>query len=109
MRVSTLKRFARLSHFQDEHLELHRLDCLSSHGQLDSYEFVTRFLAETPPEQVRPPRLVTGDDLLRQGLRPGPRFRQILDAVEEAQLEGKLANREEALAFAHSLLEKDAS
>src|SRR5947209_8975263 len=56
MRKATLKRFVRLPNF-DEHLELHRLDCLSSHGQLDSYRFVERFLDDTPPEQVRPPRL----------------------------------------------------
>lgn len=97
MRPATLKRFARLPRFKEEHLELHRLDCLASHQQLDSYGFVQRFLAETPPEKVRPPRLVTGDDLLGLGLRPGPRFRELLDAVEEAQLDGKLSSREEAL------------
>lgn len=104
MRKATLKRFARLSKFEDEHLELHRLDCLSSHQQLDSYEFVRRFLAETPPEQVRPPRFVTGDDLLGLGLRAGPGFGEILNAVEEAQLDGKLASREEALTFARNLV-----
>ncbi|NDQ56034.1 MAG: CCA tRNA nucleotidyltransferase [Acidipila sp.] len=109
MRVSTLKRFARLSRFQEEHLELHRLDCISSHQQLDSYNFVADFLAKTPPEIVRPARLVTGDDLLLEGLRPGPRFRQILEAVEEAQLEGKLANRDEALAYARTLIAAKAS
>src|SRR5712675_1137575 len=62
MRQATLKRFVRLPRF-DEHLELHRLDCLASHGSLDAYDFVQHFLAETPPEQVRPARLVTGDDL----------------------------------------------
>ena len=67
MKPSTLKRFVRLDRF-DEHLELHRLDCLSSHGHLDNYDFVRRFLAETPPEEVRPPRLLTGDDLI------GPRL-----------------------------------
>ena len=89
MRPATLKRFVRLPRF-DEHLELHRLDCLSSHGMLDAYEFVRRFLAETPPEQVRPARLVTGDDLKEMGFRPGPLFKEILQAVEEAQLDGRL-------------------
>lgn len=98
MRSSTLKRFVRLSKF-DEHLELHRLDCLSSHGSLDAYEFLQRFLAETPPDQVRPPRLVTGDDLKRLGYTPGPLFREILQTVEDAQLEGRLGSREEAFAF----------
>jgi poly(A) polymerase len=96
MRPATLKRFVRLPRFE-EHLELHRLDCLSSHGKLDAYEFVRRFLAETPPEEVRPPRLVSGDDLKALGLSPGPLFGKILAAVEEAQLEGRVKTREEAL------------
>lgn len=103
MRTATLKRFARLPRFHEEHLELHRLDCLSSHQQLDSYDFVRRFLAQTPPEKVSPPRLITGDDLQAMGLRPGPRFRELLEAVEEAQLEGKLSSREEALELVHRL------
>ncbi len=98
MRPSTLKRFVRLPRF-GEHLELHRLDCLASHGMLDAYEFVRRFLDETPPELVRPRRLVTGHDLLGMGFSPGPLLREILHAVEDAQLDGRLANREEALAF----------
>jgi len=96
MKPATLKRFVRLNGF-GEHLELHRLDCISSHGHLDNYEFVSRFLAETPPEQVRPPRLLTGDDLIALGFRPGPPFHAILEAVEEAQLNGKVNTREEAL------------
>jgi len=98
MKMSTLKRFARLDRFA-EHLELHKLDCVSSHGSLEAYNFVKRFLEETPPEQVRPPRLVTGDDLKLLGLQPGPRFKQILEAVEDAQLSGEIATREEGLAL----------
>jgi poly(A) polymerase len=101
MRPATLKRFVRLPNF-DQHLELHRLDCISSHGMLDAYEFVRRFLRETPPEQVRPARLVSGDDLKEMGFRPGPRFKEILESVEEAQLEGRLRERDEALAFVRS-------
>jgi tRNA nucleotidyltransferase/poly(A) polymerase len=101
MRPATLKRFVRLPRF-DEHLELHRLDCLSSHRKLDAYEFVLRFLRETPPEQVRPPRLVTGEDLKQMGFAPGPRFKEMLGAVEEAQLDGRLRSRDEALAFVRS-------
>jgi poly(A) polymerase len=97
MRASTLKRFVRLPRFE-EHLELHRLDCLASHGSLDAYEFVRRFLAETPPEQVRPARLVSGDDLKALGFKPGPIYKQILGAVEDLQLEGKLSDRDAALA-----------
>lgn len=96
MKASTLKRFVRLDRFE-EHLELHRLDCFSSHGLLDNFDFVRRFLAETPPEQVRPPRLLTGEDLKEMGYRPGPLFKTILEAVEEAQLNGKIGSREEAV------------
>ena len=99
MRPATLKRFARLPGFEEEHLELHRLDCLASHGNLDAYEYVRRFLRETPPEEVRPPRLLTGEDLKAMGFRPGPRFKEILHAVEEGQLEGRLTRREDAVDF----------
>jgi poly(A) polymerase len=102
MRQATLKRFVRLDRFE-EHLELHRLDCLASHGSLEAYDFVRKFLAETPPEQVRPPRLVTGDDLKVMGITPGPRFKEILLAVEEAQLDGRFSDRESALEFARSI------
>ena len=95
MRASTLKRFLRLPRF-DEHLELHRLDCLSSHRRLESYGFVAQLLKETPPEQIRPERLVTGEDLKEMGYSPGPVFSSILRAVEDAQLEGQLKTPEEA-------------
>jgi poly(A) polymerase len=101
MRQATLKRFVRLPKFE-EHLELHRLDCLSSHRNLEAYDFVQRFLAETPPEQVRPPRLVTGEDLKAMGIRPGPQFKVILHAIEEAQLDGQFSDRESALQFART-------
>ncbi len=98
MRPSTLKRFLALERFE-EHLELHRLDCLASHGQLDNYEFVRRARETMPPEEIRPPRLLTGDDLRAMGYQPGPEMGRILAAVEEAQLEGTLKTREEAQAF----------
>lgn len=98
MREATRKRFVRLPHFQ-QHLELHRLDCLASHGNLSTHKFLEDFVKATPPEAVRPPRLVTGEDLKTMGFRPGPVFKQILGAVEDAQLEGAIASREEALSF----------
>jgi poly(A) polymerase len=98
MRAATLKRFVRLPQF-DEHLALHRLDCLSSNRHLETYEFVQRFIAETPAEQVRPERLLTGDDLQAMGLRPGPVFSLILQALEDAQLEGEIRTRQEAENF----------
>lgn len=104
MKQSTLKRFVRLPRFE-EHLELHRLDCLSSHRNLENYEYVKRFLAETPAEVVRPQRLISGEDLKELGFRPGPVFREILQVVEDAQLEGRIASREAALALVRGQFE----
>jgi len=98
MKESTLKRFLRLPKFE-EHLELHRLDCLASHGQLENYQLVRRKLEELPREELKPKPLLTGHDLIAQGYTPGPVFSEILRAVEDAQLEGRLTNREDALAL----------
>ena len=94
MNQSTLKKFLRMPHFE-EHLELHRLDCLASHGILTSYEFVRERLAETPQQAMHPVPLVTGDDLIAAGYAPGAKFKEILGAVEDGQLEGRLQSREE--------------
>jgi poly(A) polymerase len=98
MRASTLKRFIRLPQF-DEHLALHRLDCLSSHRHLDAYDFVRRTLEQTPVEEMRPVRLLTGNDLQSLGYQPGPLFSKILRSLEDAQLEGQVRSREDAIAF----------
>lgn len=98
MRKSTLKRFVRLPAFS-EHLELHRLDCLSSHGRLEAFQALKNFLAETPPEQFSPPRLLTGVDLQGMGYVPGPHFQGMLTALEDAQLEGQLQTRDQAILF----------
>jgi poly(A) polymerase len=98
MKESTLKKFLRMPGF-DEHLALHRADSLASHGNLSTYDFIQKKLAEIPPEKIRPAALVTGDDLIASGYAPGPRFREILEAVEDAQLEGRLASRDAALEF----------
>lgn len=102
MRESTLKRFLRLPDF-DEHLELHRLDCLASHGRLDSYELVKQKLAQMPAEQLKPKPLLTGGDLIAAGYRPGPLFARMLSAVEDAQLEDRIKTSEEALELVRSL------
>src|SRR5881409_2013244 len=96
MRVAKLKRFMARPTFVDE-LELHRVDCESSHRMLDNYEFLLRKREEFANEPIIPPPLVRGDDLIALGLKPGPRFGQILEAVETRQLEGTLRTREEAL------------
>ena len=96
MRRSTQLRFLRLEGFE-EHLELHRLDCLASHGDLTNYELARRMLEETPQDEIKPVPLLRGDDLIAQGYSPGPLFKQILQAVEDAQLEGRIHTRDEAL------------
>ena len=98
MKESTFKRFIRLPKF-DEHLELHRIDCLGSHGILDLYHYTREKIADLPPEQVRPQPLITGNDLLAAGYRQGPRFKEILSAVEDAQLDGRLHSPTEAMSF----------
>jgi poly(A) polymerase len=98
MKPSTFKKFIRLPRF-GEHMELHRLDCLSSHRSLQTYDYTREQIANLPSEEVRPQPLVGGDDLIAAGYVPGPLFKQILGAVEDAQLEGRLETKEEALAF----------
>ncbi len=98
MKESTLKRFLRLPRF-DEHLELHRIDCQSSHGDLTSYNFTRKKLNDTPPENIRPAPLLTGKDLIAAGYTPGPRFKEILSTVEDSQLEGKLVSKEQAMDY----------
>jgi poly(A) polymerase len=96
MRRSTQLRFLRMEGFE-EHLELHRLDCLASHGDLTCYEMIKGMLAETAAEEIRPAPLLRGDDLIAQGYTPGPIFKEILQAVEDAQLEGTIHTSVDAL------------
>jgi len=98
MKESTLKKFLRMPEFE-EHMALHRADSLASHGNLSTYEFVRKKMTEMPPEKIRPKPLVTGDDLISAGYEPGPRFREILDAVENAQLEERVLTREAGMEF----------
>ena len=98
MRPSTLMRLLREPHFF-ELLQLHRADCLASHGKLDLYEFCQEQLAALKKEHLRPPALLTGSDLIAMGFTPGPLFREILAAVEDAQLEGQLDSYRAALRF----------
>src|SRR5437762_2629792 len=96
MRVAKLKRFMARPTFDDE-LELHRVDCEGSHRMLDNYEFLLRKREEFANEPIIPLPLVRGDDLIALGLKPGPKFGEILEAIETRQLEGNLRSREEAL------------
>ena len=101
MRDSKLKRMLRMDRFE-EHLELHRLDCTSSHGHLENYEFSKKKFEESPPDVLRPTRLLSGDDLKEAGYRPGPAFTRMLEAVEDAQLESRIHTKEEALELVQS-------
>ena len=101
MRESTLKRMLRLPGFE-EHLELHRLDCSSSHGHLDNYQFAKAKFEQSAPEELRPPRLVTGDDLIAAGYAPGPDFSRMLEVAEDAQLEARIQSKEEGLELVRS-------
>jgi putative nucleotidyltransferase with HDIG domain len=97
MKESTLKRFFRLEGF-DQHLALHRLDCLASHGSLELYDFARLRFETLPEEQVRPALLVSGKDLIEAGYRPGPQFSKMLALAEDAQLEGAVQTRDQAMA-----------
>jgi poly(A) polymerase len=98
MKESTFKKFVRMPRF-DEHVELHRLDCQASHGDLTTYHFALERIASISPEAIRPAPLVSGDDLIAAGYEPGPRFKEILSLVEDAQLEGRLQSKESAMEY----------
>ena len=103
MRESTLKRLFAEPGF-DQLAELHRADALASWGNLDNYNYVLERRRAMPAEVAQPPRLVTGDDLAAMGYPPGPLFREVLDKVRDAQLDGVVTGREDALALARRLV-----
>jgi len=96
MKQSTLKRFLRLPRF-DEHLALHYADVMSSHGLLDMYDYAKENYQLLSEDEIKPRLLLTGEDLIAAGYKPGPRFREMLTVAEDAQLEGAVATREQAL------------
>jgi poly(A) polymerase len=98
MRPATLKRFLRLPHF-DEHLALHCLDVLSAHGDLSRYDFARAAYEAEPALDLRPAPLLTGRDLITVGYKPSPQFKPMLALAEDAQLEGSIHTRDEALAL----------
>lgn len=102
MRVARLKRFMAEPTFDCE-LELHRVDCASSNGFTDNYEFLQAREAEFAAEPLIPPPLVTGKDLIKLGLKPGPRFKEILETIQNEQLEGRVLEREAALELLRNL------
>ncbi len=105
MRPGRLKRFLRMPDF-DLHLELHRLDCLASHGMLDNYEFCCGQLQNLAVEDLHPPRLLTGDDLIALGFIPGKIIGDILRALEDEQLEGRISTKEDAKKYVYKYRKK---
>jgi len=103
MRLSTLKKFLSRETIRDE-LELHRADCLSSHGDITNYDFVKEQLEHFKAEQIKPAPFITGKDLIAMGLKPGPVFGKILGDVYDLQLEDKITTREEALLAARNII-----
>jgi poly(A) polymerase len=99
MRESRFKRFLRMDRFS-EHLELHRLDCLSSHGDLENYEFCRSALEHLSPDEIRPIALISGKDLISMGYVPGPAFKVVLSRLEDAQMDGLIQHREGAIEMA---------
>lgn len=98
MRKSTLKRFLSLPYFE-EHMQMHLADCMASHGQTDAYDFIREKMEEYGREEIKPPSLLNGRDLIGLGYSPGPVFSEILGQVQEMQLENRLSSREEAVEF----------
>jgi len=102
MRVARLKHFMSEPTFQEE-MELHRVDCGSSNGFTDNYEFLKAKELEFAAEPLIPPPLVTGGDLIELGLAPGPLFKSILEAIQTEQLEGRILDRQSALEYLRGL------
>jgi poly(A) polymerase len=98
MKASTLKRFFRLPCFEEQ-LELHRMDCLAAHANLEIYNYVNERYHSIAEEEFRPRPILSGADLIAAGYAPGPQFKEMLQAAEDAQLEGAVATPEEALAL----------
>ncbi|MFZ2639782.1 MAG: HD domain-containing protein, partial [Verrucomicrobiia bacterium] len=103
MRKAKLKRLLARPTFAEE-LELHRLDCLASHADLTNYDFLKNVVLEIPPQVAAPPPLITGDDLLAMGMKPGPEMGALLHEARELQLEEKLHTPDEAVAWARQRL-----
>lgn len=103
MRTAKLKRFMAEPTFPQE-MELHRVDCASSNGFTDNYEFLQAKAGEFAAEPLIPPPLVTGKDLIARGLPPGPQFKELLETLQTEQLEGRILDREAALLYLNELL-----
>jgi poly(A) polymerase len=98
MRPAKVRRWLAEPSFADE-LELHRVDCLGSNGLLDNWEFMRTKLTEAAETRTLPPWLVSGRDLLAAGYTSGPRMANVLRDVHDAQLDGLVNSKDEAMAW----------
>ncbi|MEE2975754.1 MAG: CCA tRNA nucleotidyltransferase [Thermodesulfobacteriota bacterium] len=105
MKKSTFKKFISMDNFE-EHLALHKADCLGSHGDLELYDYTLSKIEELKNEPIKPKPLVTGDDLILLGLTPGPKFKEILSKVFDEQLEGNFNSKEEGVKLVKDLVNK---
>src|ERR1700761_5789049 len=91
----------------EELLALHRVDALASTGDLQQVEYCLDYLENQPTGPINPPPLLTGHDLVRHELKPGPRFKVLLEQVRELQLEGRIRSKREALEWVEQQLRGD--
>lgn len=103
MRLATLKKFLSRDTIEEE-IDLHRIDCLASHGILDNYEFIIRIRSEIAIDKLKPEPYIKGKDLIALGLKPGPAFGKILSEIYDLQLEEKISNYQEALSVVKQII-----
>jgi len=105
MKKSTFKKFISIENFED-HLALHKADCLGSHGDLSLYDHTLQKMDELKNEPIKPKPLVTGDDLILLGLNPGPQFKNILSEIFDEQLEGNIDSKEKGIELVKTILSR---
>ena len=105
MRLGTLKKFLSRSTIDTE-LELHRIDCMASHGNCENISFLEERRKKIRDEMLKPAPLLKGKDLIELGFKPGPLFGEILSKVYDAQLDEEITTRNEALQLVKALYDK---
>ena len=106
MKKSTFKKFVSIENFND-HLKLHKADCLGSHGDLSLFDFTFQKLDQLNNEQILPKPFINGNDLIDLGIKPGPSYKSILSEIFDDQLEGNIKTRDEALIKLKEVINND--
>ena len=106
MKKSTFKKFVSMENFND-HLKLHKADCLGSHGDLSLYDFTLQKLDQLNNEPILPKPFLNGNDLINLGIKPGPIYKSILSQIFDDQLEGNIKSRDEALIKLKEVIKND--